>query len=110
MKKTFPLHVAGKDDARVVEAIKRDVRRYVKRERAKALPAETTRWTFECRVGPNESAAEAVPLKDVSRAIDAAATAGSPAVFVEIQARAAAGGPSRNETSSDGRGRDDDAV
>ena len=46
MKKTFPLHVPGKEDPRVVEAIKVTLTKYVKRERRKKLPEGVDFWDF----------------------------------------------------------------
>ena len=72
MKKTFQLHQPGKDDQRVVEAIKNDVRKYVKRERRKTLPTGVDFWDFDCRVGPDTTAAEARHLAEVAPAIERA--------------------------------------
>ena len=58
MKKTFSLHAPGLADARVVEAIKHEVRRYVKRERSKRLPEGFEVWEFSCKVGSDPSSAE----------------------------------------------------
>ncbi len=89
MKKTFPLHVPGKADPRVVDAIKHDVRKYVKRERRKILPEGFTLWLFDCRVGATPDTAEPVELDRTSAAIDAVVAAeGSTHVYVEILARA----------------------
>ena len=86
MKKTFPLHVPGKDDPRVVEAIKGDVRKYVKRERRKALPEGVDFWDFTCRVGQDGAEPESKPLSAVGDAIDAAAKNHCAAVYLEILA------------------------
>lgn len=86
MKKTFPLSVPGKDRQRVVEAIQHDVRKYVKRERRKALPEGAALWEFNCKVGPSNAAAEPKPLPEVSRAIDETAKAGATEIYVEILA------------------------
>ena len=86
MKKTFPLHAAGKADARVLDAIKHDVRKYVKRERAKPLPDFSSRWEFACRVGPDAGTARPVELKSISAAIDEAASAGGDSIYVEVLA------------------------
>jgi hypothetical protein len=84
MKKTFPLHAPGKADERVVEAIKHDVRKYVKRERGKSLPAGFDQWDFTCRVGLSSAAATARDLRDVARAIDEVVQLGSSEVYIEI--------------------------
>lgn len=88
MKKTFPLHAPGKADPRVVEAIKHDVRKYVKRERGKTLPEGFDLWEFACRVGPTAATAQPAPLNDVGAAIDGVVGAGGPEVYVEIMAAA----------------------
>ena len=89
MKKTFPLKYPAKTDARVVEAIKHEVRKYAKRERRKPLPEGFDLWELQCRVGPGAELAEGRPFKEVPAAIDAVAAAGGASVFVEITAVAA---------------------
>ena len=86
MKKTFPLHAPGKADQRVVEAIKHDVRKYVKRERGKTLPEGFDLWEFACKVGATGTTAETTPLNDVGAAIDVVVSAGGAEVYVEILA------------------------
>ena len=86
MKKMFSLHAPGKADARVLDAIKHDVRKYVKRERRKTPPAGFGSWEFTCRVGGDATSAQEAPLKAVSSAIDAVAETGVDAVYVEINA------------------------
>ena len=90
MKKTFPLRRPGVADQRVVETIKRDVRRYVKRERAKTPPAEFDVWEFHCKGGPTAANAESRALKEITGAIDAVAATGAEAVFIELAAVPAA--------------------
>ena len=89
MKKTFPFKVPGKDDARVIEAIKNDVRKYAKRERRKQLPEGFDLWDFNCRVGIDEATAVPSTVNDIITAIDALAKIGSEKVYVEILAFAA---------------------
>lgn len=89
MKKTFPLHVPGKADARVVEGIKHDVRKYVQRERRKVLPAGFDQWDFACKVGATAAAAEGKDLSSVASAIDAVVQTGADSVYVELVAAAA---------------------
>ena len=84
MKKTFPLHAPGKADARVLDAIKHDVRKYVKRERGKLLPEGFAIWRFDCKVGVDGTTAETKDLKEISQAIDVIAQAGGTSVYVEV--------------------------
>lgn len=86
MKKTFPLEQPSKARARVIEAIKSDVRRYVQRERRKPLPEGFTRWTFQCKAGADAASARPCALDDIGRAIDEVAGAGGPHVYLEILA------------------------
>ena len=46
MRKIFPLEVHGLKPPRVIESIKHDVRKYLKRERRKALPEDVDFWDF----------------------------------------------------------------
>ncbi|MDB6167617.1 MAG: hypothetical protein JWM88_481 [Verrucomicrobia bacterium] len=87
MKKTFPLHAPGKADGRVVDAIKADIRRYVRRERGKALPKGADLWEIDCAVGLDSTTAVPKPLAEVSQAIDAVVSTGADSVYVEVLAK-----------------------
>ena len=85
MKKLFPLHLPGKADARVLDAIKHEVRKYVRRELNKARPAGAARPVFTGLVGSSAADATESPLKQVSAAIDRVAQTGADHVFVAIK-------------------------
>ena len=87
MKKIFPLTSPDHQPARVVEQIKSDVRKYVKRERKKKLPEGVDFWDFDCKVGPAATAAETKHVEELVKAIDEAAAIGSEAVYIEILAK-----------------------
>ena len=86
MRKTFSLTAVGKANARVVESVKHEVRKYVKRERAKQLPPQSDAWEFVCKVGSDSPSAERKPLRDVGAAIDAIASTGATQVYLEVLA------------------------
>lgn len=86
MKKTFPLTDPKHAPPRVLDRIKGEVRKYLKRERRKQLPDDADQWDFDCRVGA-ESPGETVSVKGLSSAIDEAAKTGGPSVYVEILAK-----------------------
>ncbi len=86
MKKTFPLQVPGKDEQRVLQSIKLELTKYVKRERRKSLPPEADSWHFNCKVGSDGETAVPTPLPDVPRAVEAVALAEAATVYVEILA------------------------
>ena len=84
MKKTFPLHAARKQPPRVIESIKHEVRKYVKREQRKKLPEGFDLWEFACRVGPTSATAEPAPLKNLGTSIDAVAGTDASEIYIEI--------------------------
>ena len=86
MKKTFPLHIPGKEDSKVVEAIKLELTKYVKRERRKTLPEGADFWDFSCKVGTDGLTATATPLPDVAKAVESVALTEAAEVYVEIMA------------------------
>ena len=88
MKKTFALQSSGKDPLRVIEAIKADVRKYVKRERRKTLPEGVDFWDFDCKVGADKNEPAIKHIEEVIGAIDAISTAGGTEVYVEILCKA----------------------
>ena len=88
MKKTFPLQQSGKASARVVDSVKHEVRKYVRREHRKVLPEGFDLWEFACKVGGDVGTAVACPLGEVSAKIDEVVAAGGTEVYVEIVAAA----------------------
>lgn len=84
MKKTFPLHVAGLDDARVRDKIRQELNRYVRRSRSKTPPEGFDRWELACRIGSGPQQADTRRWEDMGAAIDAVAAAGAAGVYVEI--------------------------
>lgn len=84
MKKTFKLQIEGKNPDRVLEAIKHEVRKYVKRERGKTLPKGVDYWAFDCKFGATEETAEVVRLAEITQKMDEVASAGGESFYVEI--------------------------
>ena len=105
VRKTFKLQVEGKHPDRVLDAIKHEVRKYVKRQRRVPLPVGVDFWDFSCKFGSAEETAEAVHLAEIVKRMDAAAAEGAAQCFVELVAieghrRARpAGAPSLDETT-----------
>lgn len=93
MKKVFPLQAPNKAPARVADAVKHEVRKYVRREHNKELPEGFDLWTFTCKVGPSAATAAQCPLGDVSAKIDAAVNAGASEVYIEVVAMPARRAP-----------------
>lgn len=86
MKKTFQLQVEGKHPDRVLDAIKHEIRKYLKRERRRDLPTGVDYWDFDCKFGLSAEVAETVHVANLIACIDAAVQAQATAVYVEILA------------------------
>lgn len=101
MKKTFKLNIEGKNPDRVLDAIKHEVRKYVKREKGKVLPAGATHWGFDCRFGASEEVAEPLHLGEITKQMDVVAQGGGDSFYVEILARPAVYVPREKEQDLD---------
>ena len=89
MRKTFPLAVDGKHPDRLLEATKHEIRKYLKRERRRDLPAGTDYWAFDCVFGLTPEQAQPAHVASLIERIDEAVAAGATQFYVEILARAA---------------------
>lgn len=89
MKKTIALTHPKLNPARWVDAIKHDIKKYLRRERNKTLPKGAAYWTFDCRFGATEDTAEEVFTSDLNKHIDTAVVNEWAEFYVEILARAA---------------------
>lgn len=88
MKKTFKIQVENKNPDRVVEAIKNEVRKYIKREQRKPLPKDTDFWFFDCKFGKNRDEAVEIPFTAITKSIDIAANEKYEEFYLEIIAKA----------------------
>jgi hypothetical protein len=84
MKKNFQLKAPNHAPARVVEAIKFELRKYVKRERNKPLPEGVDFWDFDCRVGPSADATTVLHVAELNDAVDHAVEDQWGSVYFEI--------------------------
>lgn len=89
MKKIFKLTDPKKHEDRVLESVKNDIRKYVKREKKKDLPDKATMyWDFDCKVGSAPDDAEIVLYEELIKALDAVKATGVSEVYIEIMAKA----------------------
>ena len=84
MKKTFALSHPKLPVARVVEAIKHDVKKYIKRERNKHIPKGISFWDFDCRFGHTEETATPLRISDINKSIDEAEKLELTSFYLEI--------------------------
>lgn len=87
MKKTFLLSIEGKNRDRVVEAVKSEIRKYMQRERRKALPPGVDFWDFDCRFGAAADSAQVCHEATLTELINAAAASGEAQLYVELLAK-----------------------
>lgn len=87
MRKTYPLIIEGKNRDRVLEAVKHDIRKYVKRQRRVALPEGVDYWDFDCKFGLSADTAAPVHFGNLIECIDTAAREGATAFYVELLAK-----------------------
>ena len=87
MKKTFQLQVEGKHPDRLLDSIKHDIRKYLKRERRHDLPEGVDYWDFDCKFGLTEETAEVVHLTNIITCIDNAVANQAKQFYVEILAK-----------------------
>jgi hypothetical protein len=87
MRKHFPLHIQGRHPDRVLDAVKHEVRKYLKRERRRDLPEGVDFWDFDCKCGLQAADAEVVHVAALIAAIDALAKTQAMSVYVEILAK-----------------------
>lgn len=88
MKKIFHLQQENKNPERVLDSVKHEIRKYLKRERSKKLPEKAVFWDFDCRFGQNSDEAEGLTTSEIIAALDKAKDAGWGQCYVEIIAKA----------------------
>ena len=84
MKKTFNLTHPKLKVPRLVEAIKYEVKKYIKRERRKTLPPKVDFWDFDCRFGDDEASSEVIHVSAINKSISQAESKGLESFYLEI--------------------------
>ncbi|MCL6415397.1 DUF6172 family protein [Aestuariirhabdus sp. Z084] len=87
MKKTFALTHPKIKTPRLVDSIKHEAKKYLKRERNKALPQGVDYWDFDCKYGPVEVDAEEIHVSEINKYIDKAEQQQLPSFYLEILAK-----------------------
>jgi len=87
VRRTFPLEIERLKPPRVIESIKNEVRKYLKRERKKTLPEGVDFWDFDCRAGQDSNSAEPLHVAELNTTIDTASRENWKTVYIEILAK-----------------------
>ncbi len=87
MRKIYKLaHPKIKVD-RLVESVRHDVKKYVKRERKKTLPKGVDYWDFDCKFGSTIDTLKEVHLSEINACIDKAKEQQLESFCIEIQVK-----------------------
>jgi hypothetical protein len=89
MKKTFKLSHPRIKRPRLVDAIKYELKKYLRRERRRELPPKADYWDFDCRFGADEASSEAIHVATINKCIDRAEAEQLESFYVEILAKPA---------------------
>lgn len=87
MKKTFELTHPKIKPARMIESVKHEVKKYLKRERNKTLPEGSDYWGFDCKFGKTEQTADVIHVSEINKQIDLAEAEGLTSFYIEIMAK-----------------------
>lgn len=87
MKKTFTLTHPKKKKDRLVEAVRHDIKKYIKRERNKALPEGVDFWDFDCKFGHTEEDAQVIHVSEITKSIDKIEELQLESFYLEILAK-----------------------
>jgi len=84
MKKTFALSHPKLAPARLVDSIKHEVKKYIKRERNKTLPSGVDYWDFDCKYGTSAEEAQVIHMTEINKCVDEAVKAELESFYLEI--------------------------
>ena len=88
MKKTFTLVHPKIKYPRLVDAVRGDVKKYLKSERRKELPDGFDFWDFDCKFGPTAEEAKVIHVAEIGKCINAAEAEQLGSFYLEILAKA----------------------
>lgn len=88
MKKVFKIQQDKLKPDRAIDAIKNELRKYVKREKKKNLPnAKTMYWDFDCKFGKSAQEAKVCTFDEISTALNGVVEAGWSECYIEVMAK-----------------------
>jgi len=102
MKKTFQLNHPKIKTARLLDNARRDVKKYLKRERNKELPEGVDFWDFDCKFGATPEEAQIIHVAEIGKHINIAEEQQFNSFYLEILAKPAQRTAKPSPTSDDG--------
>ena len=88
MKKRFALTNTKKTPQRVLDGIKNDIRKYIKREKRKPLPEDTNFWKIDCKFAKNDDELLEIKFEDIIKNINMASEEKCESFMIELVATA----------------------
>ena len=88
MKKTFLLKDSKKAPQRVLESVKSNIKKYIKREKRKDLPEGFNFWKINCKFGKDKDNASEIRFEDIMKNINEASEQNLDSFYIEINAEA----------------------
>ena len=84
MKKTFRLQESGKHPDRIIETIKHQLKKYLRREKKKKFQISNSFWDFECRFGADADNSKEVSFNEIIQLLDRAREDNWKECYIEI--------------------------
>lgn len=91
MKKTFKLEHPKIKVPRMVDSVKHDIRKFLKKERKKPLPSGAKYWSFNCKFGQLEESAIEINFSSLMQNIDDLVANNIMTIYVELTPKAMGG-------------------
>jgi uncharacterized protein YqgV (UPF0045/DUF77 family) len=88
LKKTFLLTNSKKNPQRVLDSIKNNIRKYIKREKRKPLPDNSNFWNINCKFGQNKETAIEIKYEDIMKCINEASEQNLESFYIELSTTA----------------------
>jgi hypothetical protein len=108
MKKRFALTNTKKAPERVLEGIKNDIRKYIKREKRKTLPEDTNFWKIDCKFAKNDDELIDIKFEDIMKNINMASEEKCESFLIELVASAVMKEPKKVEKTQEENIQDDE--
>jgi len=87
VKKTFKLTHDKIKPERQVEAVKHEIKKYIKRERKRDLDEGVDYLDFDCKFGADEANSEVIHLAEINKLIDQAVSDAVESFYIEVIAK-----------------------
>lgn len=84
MKKTYQLIDETMNLERIIESIKNDVRKYIKREKRKKLSEDENIWMFDCKSSINNEEIKEINFTDITKVIEEAGQNNAKTLYMEL--------------------------